>query len=84
VCAPKKGPTSPGVCGTHVRSSVITQLSTTPDIAVQVTNPVLWENSVADVLGRGYERGFECGPGKVIAGILKRVDKKAAITNIEV
>ncbi|KAG5192095.1 malonyl-CoA:ACP transacylase [Tribonema minus] len=50
----------------------------------QVTNPVLWENTMAEVLKRGYERGYECGPGKVVAGILKRVDRKAEITNVEV
>jgi [acyl-carrier-protein] S-malonyltransferase len=50
----------------------------------QVTNPVLWEATMADVLSRGYETGYECGPGKVVAGILKRVDRKAQITNVEV
>ena len=33
----------------------------------------------------GMETGYELGPGKVLSGIMKRVDKKApAITNIEV
>ena len=33
----------------------------------------------------GYEAGYELGPGKVLSGIMKRVDKKApAITNVEV
>ena len=31
-----------------------------------------------------FEAGYELGPGKVLAGIMKRVDKKAKITNIEV
>ncbi|CAM9226115.1 unnamed protein product [Choristocarpus tenellus] len=50
----------------------------------QVTNPVQFEQSLGNVLGKGYEYGFECGPGKVVAGILKRVDKKAQITSVEV
>mmetsp|Transcript_31163 Transcript_31163/g.41226 ORF Transcript_31163/g.41226 Transcript_31163/m.41226 type:complete len:355 (+) Transcript_31163:122-1186(+) len=50
----------------------------------QVTNPVLFENSVAALLERGFEEGYELGPGKVVAGIVKRIDKKASITNIEV
>ncbi|CAM9681043.1 unnamed protein product [Ascophyllum nodosum] len=50
----------------------------------QVTNPVQFERSIANVMSRGFEYGYECGPGKVVAGILKRVEKKAQMTNIEV
>lgn len=51
---------------------------------IQVTNPVQFEKSLANVMGKGFEYGYECGPGKVVAGILKRVDKKAQMTNVEV
>lgn len=50
----------------------------------QVTNPVQFEQSLANVMEKGFENGYECGPGKVVAGILKRVDKKAQMTNVEV
>lgn len=30
------------------------------------------------------KEGYELGPGKVLAGIVKRIDKTVAITNIEV
>jgi [acyl-carrier-protein] S-malonyltransferase len=53
-------------------------------LANQVTSPVLWENSVDKVLSSGFERAVELGPGKVTAGILKRTDKKAECTNVEV
>lgn len=53
-------------------------------LLAQVTSPVQWEKTMRGMLDNGFERGVEIGPGKVIAGILKRVDKKAAITNIEV
>uniref|UniRef100_A0A7S0W1A9 Malonyl-CoA:ACP transacylase (MAT) domain-containing protein n=1 Tax=Hemiselmis tepida TaxID=464990 RepID=A0A7S0W1A9_9CRYP len=49
----------------------------------QVTSPVLWENTIKDMMERGYKDGYELGPGKVVAGIVKRVNKAAAITNIE-
>jgi len=49
----------------------------------QVTSPVLWENTVAAMMERGYEQGYELGPGKVVAGIVKRINKEAALTNIE-
>merc|ERR1719405_149770 len=51
----------------------------------QVTAPVQWETIMTDLVASGYESGYELGPGKVLAGIMKRVDKKApAITNVEV
>ena len=51
-------------------------------LARQVTSPVQWETTVETLLGKGLERSYEVGPGKVIAGILKRVDKKHEITNV--
>ena len=51
----------------------------------QVTAPVQWETIMTDLNAAGYEAGYELGPGKVLSGIMKRVDKKApAITNVEV
>ena len=53
-------------------------------LAKQVTSPVLWEDGVAAVLGNGFEKGYELGPGKVIAGIFKRIDKTASVENVVV
>jgi [acyl-carrier-protein] S-malonyltransferase len=47
-----------------------------------VTSPVLWENSVKALMDRGLTKSYEIGPGKVIAGIVKRMDKAATIVNI--
>merc|ERR1712217_195860 len=48
----------------------------------QVTAPVQWETIMTEMVANGFEQGYELGPGKVLAGIMKRVDKKASITNI--
>lgn len=53
-------------------------------LATQVTNPVLWENSMDLILSKGFEKAYELGPGKVTAGILKRFDKSAECVNIVV
>ncbi|KAL3679793.1 hypothetical protein R1sor_022749 [Riccia sorocarpa] len=63
----------------HSDPSTIKQI-----LAKQVTSPVLWENSVKTLLGRGLQNSYELGPGKVIAGILKRINKTAPIQNISV
>jgi [acyl-carrier-protein] S-malonyltransferase len=53
-------------------------------LATQVTSPVLWEDSVQSVLESGFERAVELGPGKVTAGVLKRISKTAECSNVEV
>ncbi|KAL7580114.1 hypothetical protein ACA910_012874 [Epithemia clementina (nom. ined.)] len=53
-------------------------------LATQVTSPVLWENTMDLMLASGFEEALELGPGKVTSGILKRFDKAAKCTNIEV
>ena len=53
-------------------------------LAKQVTAPVLWEDTMQNMIDGGYEKGYELGPGKVVAGVLKRIDRKAKMTNVEV
>ncbi len=52
--------------------------------AVQLTSPVQWETTMKTLLEKGLQQSFEVGPNKVIAGILKRIDKKHSIANIQV
>lgn len=42
----------------------------------QVVSPVLWEDSVRNLLAEGTDRCYEIGPGKVLRGLLKRIDRK--------
>lgn len=51
-------------------------------LARQVTSPVQWETTVKTLLTKGLKKSYELGPGKVIAGILKRMDRSAEIENI--
>ncbi len=41
----------------------------------QVDSPVLWEQSVTWMRGYGVDLGLEIGPGKVLAGLVKRTAK---------
>jgi len=43
----------------------------------QVLSPVLWEDAVRNMLADGADRFYEVGPGKVLRGLLKRIDRKA-------
>jgi [acyl-carrier-protein] S-malonyltransferase len=48
----------------------------------QVVAPVLWEQSLARLLDLGCDQFIEVGAGRVLAGTLKRVNRKASCENI--
>lgn len=48
----------------------------------QVLSPVLWEKCVSRLLADGVAQFYEVGPGKVLKGLLKRIDRKAACETI--
>jgi len=45
-------------------------------LAKQVVTPVLWEATLRNLIALGVERFYEVGPGRVLAGTLKRIDRK--------
>jgi [acyl-carrier-protein] S-malonyltransferase len=53
-------------------------------LATQLTNPVQWEKTMVTFLEKGLETATEVGPGKVISGIMKRVDKAFVCENFTV
>ena len=48
----------------------------------QILSPVRWEDTLRGLLGDSVERFYEIGPGRVLAGTLKRVNRKADIKNV--
>ena len=48
----------------------------------QVLSPVRWENTIRGLLADGVDLFYELGPGRVLAGLLKRVSRKSEIRNI--
>src|SRR5262249_41186261 len=42
-----------------------------------------WEETMRGLLASGVEKFFEIGPGRVLAGLLKRVLRKADCTNVQ-
>ena len=49
----------------------------------QVSTPVRWEESVRLMISRAIKRFVEVGPGKVLLGLMKRVDGTACLANVE-
>lgn len=49
----------------------------------QVTGSVRWVESMELLLGQGHRKFIELGPGKVLAGLMARIDKEAEVISIE-
>ena len=49
----------------------------------QLHNPVLWVDSVNNLIAQGVDGIVECGPGKVLAGLNRRIDKSVANYTID-
>jgi [acyl-carrier-protein] S-malonyltransferase len=49
----------------------------------QLYSPVLWTDSVRTLVNNGVEVAVECGSGKVLAGLIKRIDRNLSVYGIE-
>ena len=49
----------------------------------QVSAPVQWTGCLATMIDMGCERFVECGPGKVLSGLVKRIDKSKPCSVVE-
>jgi [acyl-carrier-protein] S-malonyltransferase len=49
----------------------------------QVSSPVLWETSVREMARAGINTFIEVGPGKVLGGLIKRIDKKVETRSVD-
>lgn len=49
------------------------------EMVEQVVSPVLWEQNVQTLLDLGVTVFIECGPGKVLSGLVKKIDRNVEI-----
>lgn len=49
----------------------------------QVSTSVLWEDCVRTLIENGTDTFIEIGPGKVLSGFIKKIDKGVRICNVE-
>ena len=67
----------------NVDAAVHENPSDIKDILVrQVLNPVRWEDSIRFMIDSGVDEFYEIGPGKVLTGLLKRVNRKIPCTPV--
>lgn len=54
------------------------------NLILQLTAPVRWTQSVERMLTDGAIEFVECGPGKVLQGLVKKIEKEAQVSSVEV
>ena len=48
----------------------------------QVTQPVLWTRSIERLIADGYDRFLEIGPGRVLTGLMRKINRRVAAVNV--
>jgi [acyl-carrier-protein] S-malonyltransferase len=49
----------------------------------QLTAPVRWTQSVQQMVADGATHFVECGPGKVLQGLVKKIERTAEVSSVE-
>jgi [acyl-carrier-protein] S-malonyltransferase len=54
------------------------------NLVKQLSSPVRWSDTVAELVRQGATRIIECGPGKVLTGLNRRIERNKAIAMLAV
>jgi len=70
-----------------VLQNVTAKVTTDPEaikanLVQQLYRPVLWVDCVNSMAGQGVERMLECGPGKVLSGLNKRISRGLEVATV--
>ena len=69
---------------TNVTAQYVTETSEVKALLVkQVSSPVRWQQCVERMLADGVDTFIEIGPGKTLAGFMRKIDRKAKVLNVE-
>jgi [acyl-carrier-protein] S-malonyltransferase len=49
----------------------------------QISNPVQWVSCVKTMADKGVAYAVECGPGNVLSGLMRRIDKNIGANTID-
>ena len=52
------------------------------ELTDQITKPVLWVDSVKTMQNNGVNTLIEFGPGKILSGLARRIDREITTRNI--
>lgn len=68
----------------NIKASEVTDPESALEALVeQVSGPVLWEQSIRHLASQGVDTFVECGPGKVLTGLIKKIVPGAKLLQVE-
>lgn len=69
---------------TNVDAEIITSGAEARDALIrQLTLPVRWEDSIRELVAQGVTSFVEVGPGRVLSGLLRQIDRSVHSLNVE-
>ncbi len=74
-------PTTP-IIGNTIAQPLATAAAVKEELLYQLCNCIQWQSSVEYMIAQGVSTFIEIGPGKVLAGLIKRIDRNVKILNI--
>lgn len=77
-----ESPTIPVVHNVHAKTESDPQ-SIRELLVEQIYSPVKWVGCVETMVGQGIEKTVECGPGKVLGGLNRRIHKPLSVFNLD-
>ncbi len=48
-----------------------------------MTSPVRWEETMMNMIADGFDEFYEVGPGKVLQGLLKRINRDVSCISVD-
>lgn len=68
---------------TNVTAKYVNNIAETKELlATQVSASVRWEQSIREMIAAGVDTFVEIGPGKTLAGFMRKIDKNVKMVNI--
>jgi [acyl-carrier-protein] S-malonyltransferase len=68
----------------NVDAALVTTAQAGRDALIrQVTGSVKWDQSIRALIAQGVETFVEVGPGKVLCGLMRQIDRSKTAVNVE-
>jgi [acyl-carrier-protein] S-malonyltransferase len=78
---PMQKPAYPVACNVDA-SLVVDELRAVSTLVAQVTNSVQWEQSMRLLIAKGVRIFLEVGPGKVLCGLMRQIERSETCLNV--
>ncbi len=79
--APLRDPQVPIIANTSARP-LTTGEQLREELVEQLIRPVQWQRSVEELRSQGVEAVIEFGPGRVLTGLVRRIDRSIGVRNV--